>query len=53
MEAVDLEDDFYLNVIDWSSTETIAVGLGSCVYLGTGTTSQVVTVLFECGIFWC
>lgn len=33
LDAPALQDDFYLNVIDWSSQGLLAVGLGSCVYL--------------------
>ncbi|CAG8506617.1 35472_t:CDS:2 [Gigaspora margarita] len=27
------KDDFYLNLVDWSSTNVLGVGLGTCVYL--------------------
>jgi cell division cycle 20-like protein 1, cofactor of APC complex len=33
LDAPQLQDDFYLNVIDWSNQNTLAVGLGSWVYL--------------------
>lgn len=33
LDAPALQDDFYLNVVDWSSKGILAVGLGSCVYL--------------------
>lgn len=33
LDAPDLENDFYLNLLDWSSTDLLAVGLGSRVYL--------------------
>jgi cell division cycle 20-like protein 1 (cofactor of APC complex) len=36
------QDDFYLNLVDWSSTNTLAVGLASCVYLWSAQTSSVV-----------
>lgn len=35
------QDDFYLNLVDWSSTNILAVGLGSCVYLWSAQTSTV------------
>ncbi|KAF9222445.1 WD40 repeat-like protein [Gyrodon lividus] len=35
LDAPDLADDFYLNLVDWSSTNVLGVGLGSCVYLWT------------------
>lgn len=33
LDAPSLQDDFYLNLLDWSSHNTLSVGLGSCVYL--------------------
>jgi WD40 repeat protein len=36
------QDDFYLNLVDWSSTNILAVGLGTCVYLWAANTSKVV-----------
>ena len=41
LDAPQLMDDFYLNLIDWSSTNTLAVGLGNCVYLWNASTSRV------------
>ena len=41
LDAPDLQDDFYLNLVDWSSTNVLSVGLGSCVYLWSAHTSQV------------
>ena len=35
LDAPELADDFYLNLVDWSSTNVLGVGLGSCVYLWT------------------
>ncbi|KAG5650265.1 hypothetical protein H0H81_012791 [Sphagnurus paluster] len=35
LDAPDLADDFYLNLVDWSSTNVLGVGLSSCVYLWT------------------
>ena len=31
LDAPALQDDFYLNLVDWSSQNVLAVGLGSCV----------------------
>lgn len=36
-----LQDDFYLNLVDWSPQNQLAVGLGSCVYLWSACTSKV------------
>jgi hypothetical protein len=33
LDAPNLEDDYYLNLVDWSCRNEIAVGLGSCVYI--------------------
>ncbi|XP_047330766.1 protein FIZZY-RELATED 3 [Impatiens glandulifera] len=41
LDAPSLQDDFYLNLVDWSSQNVLAVGLGTCVYLWTATTSKV------------
>ncbi len=41
LDAPALQDDFYLNLVDWSSTNVLAVGLGSCVYLWSACTSKV------------
>jgi len=41
LEAPAIQDDFYLNLVDWSSQNVLAVGLSSCVYLWNASTSQV------------
>eukprot|EP00587_Corethron_hystrix_P002819 CAMPEP_0113296962 /NCGR_PEP_ID=MMETSP0010_2-20120614/25_1 /TAXON_ID=216773 ORGANISM="Corethron hystrix, Strain 308" /NCGR_SAMPLE_ID=MMETSP0010_2 /ASSEMBLY_ACC=CAM_ASM_000155 /LENGTH=755 /DNA_ID=CAMNT_0000149777 /DNA_START=566 /DNA_END=2830 /DNA_ORIENTATION=- /assembly_acc=CAM_ASM_000155 len=41
LDAPSLQDDFYLNLVDWSSLNVLAVGLGSCVYLWSAFTSKV------------
>lgn len=41
LDAPALQDDFYLNLVDWSSQNVLAVGLGSCVYLWSACTSKV------------
>ena len=33
LDAPSLEDDFYLNLVDWSSKNILAVGLGTAVYI--------------------
>ncbi|KAJ3055968.1 substrate-specific activator of APC-dependent proteolysis [Rhizophlyctis rosea] len=48
LDAPDLVDDFYLNLVDWSSKNSLAVGLGSCVYLWEANTAKV-TKLCELG----
>ncbi|CAF0984685.1 unnamed protein product [Adineta steineri] len=41
LDAPDLHDDFYLNLIDWSSSNVLSVGLGACVYLCNAQTNNV------------
>ncbi|KAI1959313.1 substrate-specific activator of APC-dependent proteolysis [Ophidiomyces ophidiicola] len=33
LDAPDLADDFYLNLVDWGNTNILGVGLGSAVYM--------------------
>lgn len=41
LDAPELQDDFYLNLVDWGPTNCLAVGLGTCVYLWNANTSRV------------
>ncbi|XP_017090307.2 fizzy-related protein homolog [Drosophila bipectinata] len=41
LDAPELQDDFYLNLIDWSSENMLAVGLGYSVYLWNGQNGHV------------
>lgn len=41
LDAPSLKDDFYLNLVDWSYENVLAVGLASCVYLWSACTSKV------------
>ncbi|XP_065850512.1 cell division cycle 20.1, cofactor of APC complex-like [Euphorbia lathyris] len=50
--ARDLVNDAYLNLLDWGSTNVLAIALGSTVYLwdaSNGSTSQLVTMDDEIG----
>jgi cell division cycle protein 20 (cofactor of APC complex) len=52
LDAPDLVDDFYLNLLDWGSSNVLAIALGSTVYLwdaSDGSTSELVTVDDEDG----
>lgn len=49
LDAPALQDDFYLNLVDWSSNNVLAVGLGTCVYLWSACTSKV-TKLCDLGV---
>lgn len=45
LDAPELLDDYYLNLLDWSSTNILAVGLGANLYLwnaASGTIDQLV-----------
>lgn len=39
LDAPNLQDDFYLNLIDWSENNQIAVALDSSLYLWSGCSS--------------
>ncbi|KAJ8449329.1 hypothetical protein Cgig2_002461 [Carnegiea gigantea] len=41
LDAPALQDDFYLNLVDWSSNNVLTVGLGNCVYLWNACSSKV------------
>ena len=41
LDAPGLQDDFYLNLVDWSSQNILAVALESAVYVWNATTSTV------------
>uniref|UniRef100_A0A1I7ZQS6 Fizzy-related protein homolog n=1 Tax=Steinernema glaseri TaxID=37863 RepID=A0A1I7ZQS6_9BILA len=42
LDAPELQDDFYLNLVDWSAENMLAVGLNTCVYLWSACNSQVI-----------
>lgn len=41
LDAPELADDFYLNLVDWSTTNVLGVGLGSSVYLWSAENAAV------------
>ena len=41
LDAPNILDDFYVNLVDWSSTNLLAVGLANSVYLWSGGTGKV------------
>lgn len=41
LDAPDLADDFYLNLVDWGSQNILGVGLGSCVYMWNSNSGRV------------
>ncbi|KAI7998756.1 Cell division cycle 20.1, cofactor of APC complex [Camellia lanceoleosa] len=47
LDAPDLVDDYYLNLLDWGSSNVLAIALGNTVYLWdatNGATSELVTI---------
>ncbi|XP_038986994.1 cell division cycle 20.2, cofactor of APC complex-like [Phoenix dactylifera] len=47
LDAPDLVDDYYLNLLDWGSSNVLSIALGNAVYLwdaSDGSTSELVTV---------
>jgi WD40 repeat protein len=46
LEAPNLQDDFYLNLLDWSDKNQIAVALDSSLYIWSGCSTDV-TRLYE------
>ncbi|KAK9697598.1 hypothetical protein RND81_08G047600 [Saponaria officinalis] len=52
LDAPDLSDDYYLNLLDWGTTNVLALALATTVYLwdaSTGSTSELVTVSEDIG----
>lgn len=41
LDAPEMVDDYYLNLLDWSATNILAVALGKTVYLWNATTSDI------------
>ncbi|KAL6634061.1 hypothetical protein ACP70R_026732 [Stipagrostis hirtigluma subsp. patula] len=41
LDAPAMQDDLYLNLLDWSSEDVLAVGLGNCVYLWNASSNKV------------
>ncbi len=41
LDAPDLANDFYLNLVDWGSSNILGVGLGSCVYMWNSASGRV------------
>jgi WD40 repeat protein len=56
LDAPNLVDDYYLNLIDWSSSNLLAVALGNSVYLWNGNTSETMQLMTSteniCSVNW-
>lgn len=47
LDAPELIDDYYLNLLDWGSSNVLSIALGNTVYLwdaNSGSTSELVTI---------
>lgn len=42
LDAPQLSDDFYLNLVDWSDSNFLAVGLMNSVYIWSASSSEVI-----------
>lgn len=45
LDAPDLLDDFYLNLLSWGSNDVLAVALGQCVYLWNAKSGDITELL--------
>jgi cell division cycle protein 20 (cofactor of APC complex) len=56
LDAPQLLDDYYLNLIDWSSQNILAVSLGNSVYLWNGNTYETLQLMTNqdniCSLNW-
>lgn len=41
LDAPELADDFYLNLVDWGASNILGVGLGQCVYMWNSASGKV------------
>lgn len=48
LDAPALQDDYYLNLVDWSHNNDLVVGLQSCIYIWSASSSKV-TKLYDLG----
>lgn len=48
LDAPALQDDFYLNLVDWSPLNNLSVGLASCIYIWSAGSGKV-TKLYDLG----
>jgi len=58
LDAPEIVDDYYLNLIDWSANNTLAVALGSSVYLWNASTGNIEQLMelegsdYVCSLNW-
>jgi len=49
LDAPSISDDYYLNLIDWSKTNILAIGLGATVYLWNASNGETTELMKTCG----
>ena len=49
LDAPEIVDDYYLNLIDWSSSDILAIALATDVYLWSAATNEVTSLLSLAG----
>lgn len=58
LDAPDIIDDYYLNLVDWSPNNILAIALGTHVYLWNAATGQIDQLLelegmdYVCSLSW-
>jgi len=59
LDAPELSDDYYLNLLDWSSENVVAVGLGRTVFLWNAESAEVTELMhtddpeeYICSVSW-
>lgn len=50
LDAPDMLDDYYLNLLDWSKSNKLAIALGSAVYIWSAESGDIVSLYDEPGI---
>ena len=49
LDAPKITDDCYLNLLDWSTSNVIAIGLGNSIYLWDVDPGSAIHLVGECG----
>lgn len=52
LDAPDLIDDYYLNSLDWSSTNMVSVALGNTVYLWNAASGEIAQLMQWCALLF-
>lgn len=46
LDAPDLLDDYYLNIMDWGDSNFLAIGLTQTVYLWNAATGEIIELMY-------